>query len=166
MDYSLIGSFVRGISQARTLEWVAISSSRGSFWPKDQTCVSCVSCIGKWILYHWTSEDSLKPYCMPSNFSCVSLHPHGLSPARLLCPWNSPGKNTELVAMPSSRGSSWPRDWTMSPVAPVLAGRYFTPAEAPIIAPPKLVDVIKIMMLHDVFINHSLHLFSTLSLIL
>ena len=23
-----------------------------------------------------------------------SLQPHGLSPARLLCPWNSPGKNT------------------------------------------------------------------------
>ena len=23
-----------------------------------------------------------------------SLGPHGLQPARLLCPWNSPGKNT------------------------------------------------------------------------
>ena len=27
-------------------------------------------------------------------------------------PWNSPGKNTEWVAMPSSRGASWPGDWT------------------------------------------------------
>ena len=25
-----------------------------------------------------------------------SLQPHGLSPARLLCPWDSPGKNTEM----------------------------------------------------------------------
>ena len=25
-----------------------------------------------------------------------SLRPHGLSPARLLCPWSSPGKNTEM----------------------------------------------------------------------
>ena len=39
--------------QARILEWVAISSSRGSSLPKDQTCISCISCIGSWILYHW-----------------------------------------------------------------------------------------------------------------
>ena len=34
------------------------------------------------------------------------LQPHGLEPARILCPWDSPGKNTEVGAMPSSRGSS------------------------------------------------------------
>ena len=33
MDYSLLGSSVHGISQTRTLEWVAISSSRGSSQP-------------------------------------------------------------------------------------------------------------------------------------
>ena len=27
--------------------WVAISYSRGSFQPRDQTCVSCISCIGR-----------------------------------------------------------------------------------------------------------------------
>ena len=47
MDCSLPGSSVYGISQARTLEWIAISSSRGSSQPRDQTHVSCVSCIGK-----------------------------------------------------------------------------------------------------------------------
>ena len=26
--------------------------------------------------------------------SCLTLQPHGLQPARLLCPWDSPGKNT------------------------------------------------------------------------
>ena len=31
---------------------------------------------------------------------------------RLLCPWDSPGKNTGGGCMPSSRGSSWPRDQT------------------------------------------------------
>ena len=41
-----------------------------------------------------------------------SLRPHGLQPARLLCPQDSPGKNTEWVAISSSRGSSWPRDQT------------------------------------------------------
>ena len=37
MDCSLPGSSVHGISQARILEWAAISSSRGSFQPRDQT---------------------------------------------------------------------------------------------------------------------------------
>ena len=35
MDCSPPGSSVHGISQARTLEWVAISFSRGSSWPRD-----------------------------------------------------------------------------------------------------------------------------------
>ena len=33
-----------GFSLSRILEWVAISSSRGSSWPRDQSCISCVSC--------------------------------------------------------------------------------------------------------------------------
>ena len=44
MDCSPPGSSVHGISQARTLEWVAASSSRGSFQPRNQTWVSCDSC--------------------------------------------------------------------------------------------------------------------------
>ena len=43
MDCSLPGSFVFGILQARILEWVAISFSRGSSWPRDQTRVSCIA---------------------------------------------------------------------------------------------------------------------------
>ena len=46
-------SSVHGISQARILKWIAISSSRGSSWPRDWTWVSCVSCIGRRILHHW-----------------------------------------------------------------------------------------------------------------
>ena len=34
------GSSLHGISQARTLQWVAISASRGPFWPRDQTRLS------------------------------------------------------------------------------------------------------------------------------
>ena len=51
MDGNLPGSSVHGISQARILEWVAISYSRGSSWPRDLTWVSCVSCIGRGVLY-------------------------------------------------------------------------------------------------------------------
>ena len=47
MDCSPPGSSVHGILQARILEWVAISSSRGSSWPRDQTHVSGISCTGR-----------------------------------------------------------------------------------------------------------------------
>ena len=40
-----------GILQARILEWVAMPYSRGSSWPRDQTHVSYISCIGRWVLY-------------------------------------------------------------------------------------------------------------------
>ena len=40
MDCSLPGSSIHGIFQARVLEWVAISCSRGSSWPRDRTQVS------------------------------------------------------------------------------------------------------------------------------
>ena len=43
MDCSLPGSSVHGTLQARILEWVAMSSSRRSFWFRDQTCVYCTA---------------------------------------------------------------------------------------------------------------------------
>ena len=52
MDHSSPGSSVHGILQARTLEWVAILSFRGSSWPRDRACISHVSCIGRQVLYH------------------------------------------------------------------------------------------------------------------
>ena len=54
MDCSLLGSTVHGILQARIR--VGISSSRGSFWPRDQTCVSC---IGRQILSYWGTWEVL-----------------------------------------------------------------------------------------------------------
>ena len=44
---SLVGSTVHGIFQARMMEWVAISSSRETSWPRNQTYISYVSCIGR-----------------------------------------------------------------------------------------------------------------------
>ena len=55
MDCSLSGSSTHGVFQARILEWVAISFSKESSQPRDQTGVSCISCIGRWILYLWAS---------------------------------------------------------------------------------------------------------------
>ena len=55
MDYSLPGSSVRAVFHARILEWVAVSHSRGFSWPRDWTCVSC---IGRQILYHWATWEA------------------------------------------------------------------------------------------------------------
>ena len=52
MDGSPLGSSFHEIYEARILE-VAISSSRGSSWPRDGAHIFCISCIGRWILYHW-----------------------------------------------------------------------------------------------------------------
>ena len=53
-DCSQPGSSVHGIFQARTLEWVAISFSRGSSWSKVRTWVFCITgslLYCRWILH-------------------------------------------------------------------------------------------------------------------
>ena len=66
MDCSLPGFSVQGILQARILEWVAMPSSRGSFQPRDWTCVTCVSCkTGRF----FTTEP---PVCMTLNYTITS----------------------------------------------------------------------------------------------
>ena len=54
-EWSLPGSSVHEISQARIWEWVAISFSRGASWPRDWTHVSCIS---KWILFGWATWET------------------------------------------------------------------------------------------------------------
>ena len=58
MDCSPPGSSVHGISHSRILKWVAISFYKGSFLPRDQTCVSCDPCTGK---QFFTTEPPGKP---------------------------------------------------------------------------------------------------------
>ena len=55
MDCSPPGSVVHGILQARTLEWVALPSSRGSSQPRDGTHVSC----GSWLAGRFFTEEPL-----------------------------------------------------------------------------------------------------------
>ena len=75
MDCSPPDSSVHGILQARKLEWVAISFSTGSSWPRDWTCVSCVSCIGRHVLYqlsiHFVCTGEPRSSC--DSFYCASL---------------------------------------------------------------------------------------------
>ena len=72
MDYSLPGSSVHGIPQARILEWVVDSSSKGSSQPRDQSHIFYVSCIGGQILYH-TGSQSAKSQSHLSTGDCHCL---------------------------------------------------------------------------------------------
>ena len=87
MNHSLPGSSVHGISQARILEWVAISFSRGSSQPRDWTHISYTD---RWILYHGKPHQVFlllfSRSVMPD-----SLQPHGLQHTRLPCSKPSPG---------------------------------------------------------------------------
>ena len=74
MHCSPPGSSVHGISRARILEWVAISCSRGSSRPRDQTDVSCFSCIGKQILYHCPTWKAL--YINIQMYVYIHAHRH------------------------------------------------------------------------------------------
>ena len=71
MDYSLPGSSVYWILQARILEGVAMSFSRISSRPRDQTQVSYVFCIAQWALHHWHHLGS--PHVLWFPKECLSL---------------------------------------------------------------------------------------------
>ena len=58
MDCRPTGSSVHGIFQARILEWVAISYSRGSSQPRNRTRDSFVCYTGRRILYHWATWEA------------------------------------------------------------------------------------------------------------
>ena len=72
MDCSPPASSVHGISQARILEWVAISSSRASSLPRHQIQVSCISCIVRRVLYHQATWE-------PPHFGQI-IHPVSAPP--------------------------------------------------------------------------------------
>ena len=145
-DYSPPGSSFHGILQARIWEWVTMLSSRN--W----TCVSYVSCSDRWVLYcschlgspsnllfmKWKHmsrdlsenvhsdfvENSLK---MLSCFSCVWLFVTPWTVAcRLLCPWDSPSKNTGVSCHAFLQGIFPTQGWNPCLMSPALADGFFT----------------------------------------
>ena len=88
---------IHGIFQARILKWVAISFSRGSSQPRDQTQVSRTA--GRRFTV-WATREA--PLCDTVDHSLSDSSVRWILQARML----------EWAAMPSSRGSSWPRDQT------------------------------------------------------
>ena len=68
MNCSPPGSPVHGILQARILEWIAMSSSRGSSWPRDQTLISCFYIVGGFFTHWGTWEVPLMKESFPYSF--------------------------------------------------------------------------------------------------
>ena len=94
------GSCVHGILQARIPEWVAISSSRGYFRPRDWNFISSVSFIGRWVLYHSCHLGSSQlpemsaPSYSPRHKSCTKTSSSqayfAMTITSIFTPFNSP----------------------------------------------------------------------------
>ena len=115
MDCSPTGSSVHGISQARRLDWVAISFSRDLPHPgfKPMSPV--------WQVDSSPRSHQLSPFlplcvcvfvcvCVTCSAVSDSLRHHGLQPSRLLCPWDSPGKDTGVACHSLPRRSARTQD--------------------------------------------------------
>ena len=107
----------------------------------------------------WLSQILCLLYCV-LGYSVVSdsLQPHGLWPARLLCPWNFPGRNTGWVDISSSRGSFHPRDRTHISYISCTGSRFFTtePPGKPYqpVHPPKW--ALRTLNIFNICVPHSL----------
>ena len=93
IDCSLPGSSVHGIFQARVLEWVAISFSRGSSWSRDRTQVSR---IGGRCFTDWATREALHTcfsqiliWCIITfiqmKIFVISIETHSLTNERFSC---------------------------------------------------------------------------------
>ena len=71
LDYTPPGSFVHGILQARTLEWVAISFSNAWKWKEKVKSLSCVQLLAT----PWTAATKLlHPWDFPGKITGVGCH--------------------------------------------------------------------------------------------
>ena len=125
MDCRPPGSSVHGISQTRTLEWVAMPASRGSSQPRDWTHISC---IGRWILCHWATKNNLTrqyPILTPSQAICMCNFTQAWQHfcdvpwvSAQLCRWRAPA--TELGQGLTALSVDTRIQSTSDPTAPTL----------------------------------------------
>ena len=110
MDYSSPGSSVRGVIPTEILEWVGISSSRGSFWPRARTRISRAA--GRF----FTTESPWKPKnhaaaaaaAAKSLHSCLTLcDPIDSRPLGSSVPGILQAKTLEWVAISFSNAWKW-----------------------------------------------------------
>ena len=109
MDCNLPGSSVHGIFQARVLEWVAISFSRGSSWPRDPARVSRVvgRCftVSPWVgKIPWRRKWQPTPVLLP-------VKSHGRRSLVGYSPWGSKESET----------TEWPHVFSFTPALQVAS---------------------------------------------
>ena len=117
------------------MRFIHVTCTNSSFFFVGEYITSCgysMICLSVhlWIDIWIVSSLGILQTKMLWAFACVVLLSSSvvsdslrLQPTVFLCPWDSPGKNVEWAAMPSSRGSSWPRDQTR---VSCIAGGFFT----------------------------------------
>ena len=105
-DYSPLGSSVHGILQTRTLEWVTMPFSRGSSHPKDQICISFVSCIGRQVLSQCHRESHLQYWVVQK--SSFELFPRYQNLNELFGPTQYLSSCLPLERFDFPAESSWP----------------------------------------------------------
>ena len=85
MDWSLSGSYLHGVFQTEYWSGLPFPTPGICSWPRDRTRVSCVSCFGRQILYHWATWEALEGISSVQ-FNSVQL----LSRVRLfVTPWTA-----------------------------------------------------------------------------
>ena len=105
MDCNPPDSFVHGILQARTLQWVPMLSSRGSSQPRDQTQISLIA--GDSLPYEPIGKSTfLSSVQFSRSVMSDSLQPHESQHARPPCP--SPTPRVYPNSGPSSRDAIQP----------------------------------------------------------
>ena len=122
IDCSQPGSSVHGILQGKILKWVAISSTRGSSQPRDQTHISCVSCITGRFFTWWAIREALYIFILPVEPD--SYQPRSISwarsdsedtwPRHLQGPQDSSGPPVPLTVLGLTSTSE---SWALSPEA-------------------------------------------------
>ena len=79
MDYSLPGSSVYGILQARIMEWISMPFFGGSTQPRDWTHVSCASCLADGLFTAEPPEKHLEPKKTPNYQSNLKKEQRGIA---------------------------------------------------------------------------------------
>ena len=105
MDCSPTGSSVRGIFQARILEWIAIVFSKGFSWPKNWTPVSCIAgsvfiITGKPMLFS-CSVVSNTLLLQQTGLPCPSPSPKACSNSCPLNRWCHPTVSSSVIPFSS-----------------------------------------------------------------
>ena len=104
MDCSPPGSSVHGILQARILERLAISSSRGSFQPRDQTLISCIA-SGFFTIFSSVTQ-SCPTLCDPMDCSPPGSFVRGILQARIL-EWVAVSFSRQSLSGPGLQLFTW-----------------------------------------------------------